>query len=191
MSVSKLDEVLGQLGVVPAAFYEAVDAAYAHQRRQRAMVDLVAEYSVRTIRSTIHDHTWGLVRRLLSEMPDAEFIEDSGTEILRYKDRFCFQLHKIDDALKARYNDTQRPREIEWQQRLWQGQADGHCGDVWLTIGHQPDDVAMTVKAIYVGVAVEGGMSQMRMIVPDSDAVASIGPIARATVESLRKASGM
>lgn len=191
MSHSPLDAAITALGPVPAAFRFSIDAAYAHLRNLIRSSEGFAQYSLRSYRSVVHDHAWVVARQVLSEIPECRFVHDSGTEIMRYEEKFAFQIHKVDDLLRISDNGTMRPLEIQGQGHLWQVGASPHDGVVWLTIGHKPNAFTHVPENIIVGVALEGGMTEFRQIDPAADVVASIGPQASETVRRLREAGGM
>ena len=107
--------------------------------------------------------------------------------ILRYSGRYVFQLHKVDELLRVAHNDTMRPIEIHGQGYLWQIGAAPLHGDIWLTIGHEPNQFTNQPDRVIIGVAIDGGMTEFRHIEPAPDVVAAIGPQA---AEAVRRLSG-
>lgn len=183
---SPLDQAIAELGPVPAAFHFANHVAYAHLRMLIRTVEGFGQYSKRTYRSLVHDHTWIVARQILTEHPDCEFVQDSGTEILRFGARHVIQVHKIDELRRICDNGTQRSLAIQGQGYLWQFGAAPIDGDIWLTIGHQPNQYTNAPENIVIGVALEDGMTEFRHIDPAVDTIAAIGPQAADTVRRLR-----
>jgi hypothetical protein len=183
-----LDDVIQEMGPIPPAFLLACEASYRKLQQLISSQEGFAEYSVRSFRSIVHDHTWFLAHQLLVEHPDCEFISDAGTEVLRCFGRYVLQVHKVDEKLRICDSDTNRPAEIKGQGYIWQTGASPIDGDIWLTIGHQPNQYTHRPERIVIGVAIEGGMSQYRSIDPDTDAIAAIGPAATETVRRIQGA---
>ncbi|MBN8645847.1 MAG: hypothetical protein J0L61_11485 [Planctomycetes bacterium] len=189
MSNSPLDGAIAELGPVPAAFHFANHVAYGQLRTLIRSVEGFSQYSQRTFRSLVHDHTWVVARQLLAEHPDCAFVQDSGTEVLRVGRRHVIQIHKIDELRRISDNGTARSLEIQGQGYLWQIGAAPIDGDIWLTIGHQPNPFTNAPESIVIGVALEDGMTEFRHVDPDVDTIAALGPQAADTVRRLRDLS--
>ena len=185
MNEGPLVEAIEELGPIPSAMHFALDASYANLRKLIEEVEGVSQYSLRSFRTLVHDHAWYLARQLLSELPECVFKKDSGTEVLRYRGKYVIQTHKVDDRLRVTTNNTIRAQEIQGQGHLWQVGAVPVDGDLWLTIGHEPDKYKHEAKRIIIGVDVEGGMTHYRLIQPDIDSVAAIGPVASQTIRRI------
>jgi hypothetical protein len=180
--VYTIDEAMAQLGPIPAAFRFATDVSYGHLRELRSSREGFAHYSLRTQRSLVHDHIWVVARQLLTELPECEIIEEAGTEILTYRDRFKLQVHKIDENGRMNVNGTLRPLDIQGQGHLWVGGDDDSDGVRWVTIGHDPDPILLAPRRVVLGIAVDGGLVEEMWIEPAPDVIAKIGPQAKATV---------
>lgn len=180
--MNPLDTALAELGPVPCALQFAIDVSYRRLARLCREEPGFAQYSVRTHRSLIHDEAWRVAHELLSGSPNCVFVPDVGTMVLRFRERYVLQLHKMDDETRVRANRTRRPKEIQGQSYLFGIGACREGDDVWLTVGHQPEEFTPALKRVVVGVNLEGGMYDYRVINPDVDIVASIGPVAAEVV---------
>lgn len=173
---------MDDLGPIPAVMRFSTEAAYAHLRWMIATVPRMAGKSVRSYRSLVHDELWMVARELLVEVPDAEVIQQAGTEVLCYRERFMFQAHKIDEDGRLRLNGTERPLGIQGQGHLWQSGAVQEDGEVWLTVGHEPNVFTHKPVRVIMGVAIDGGVADFQHIPMDVDRVVKIGSQAESVV---------